>query len=105
MPEIIACPDCGRKLRVPDDLLGHKVKCPSCGINFTASVASGGGRRRSHRASPSSGVPIVPKTTTIGRAAAVTRTRTIDPAAAATRTSTTTAATTHRARCATPGKK
>ena len=38
MPEIIACPDCGRKLRVPDDLLGRKVKCPGCSINFTASV-------------------------------------------------------------------
>jgi hypothetical protein len=42
MPEIIACPDCGRKLRVPDDLLGRKVKCPGCGVNFTASVIGGG---------------------------------------------------------------
>jgi hypothetical protein len=42
MPEIIACPDCGRKLRVPDDLLGRKVKCPGCGVNFTASVVGGG---------------------------------------------------------------
>jgi hypothetical protein len=39
MPEIVACPDCGRKLRVPDDLLGRKVKCPGCGVNFVASVA------------------------------------------------------------------
>src|SRR5262249_49443824 len=39
MPEIVACPDCSRKLRVPDNLLGRKVKCPGCGVNFTASVA------------------------------------------------------------------
>ena len=40
MPEIIACPDCGRQLRVPDTLLGRKVKCPGCGVNFTAGVAA-----------------------------------------------------------------
>lgn len=48
MPEIIACPDCERTLRVPDDLLGRKVKCPSCGITFIAGGAPGGsgGARR-----------------------------------------------------------
>lgn len=34
--EIISCPDCSRKLRVPDNLLGKQVKCPSCGKTFTA---------------------------------------------------------------------
>jgi hypothetical protein len=38
MPQIISCPDCGRKLRVPDHLLGKKVKCPGCGVKFTAAV-------------------------------------------------------------------
>lgn len=47
MPEIIACPDCERTLRVPDNLLGRKVKCPSCGITFTAGGdPSGSGRAR-----------------------------------------------------------
>jgi predicted Zn finger-like uncharacterized protein len=32
----IDCPSCNRKLRVPDDLLGKKVKCPTCGTTFTA---------------------------------------------------------------------
>jgi predicted Zn finger-like uncharacterized protein len=38
MPEIIACPECTRKLRVPDDLLGKAVKCPTCGLAFTAEL-------------------------------------------------------------------
>jgi hypothetical protein len=36
MPQVISCPDCGRKLRVPDNLLGKKVKCPGCGVKFAA---------------------------------------------------------------------
>jgi predicted Zn finger-like uncharacterized protein len=36
MPEFINCPQCERKLRVPDDLLGRSVKCPTCGTTFTA---------------------------------------------------------------------
>jgi hypothetical protein len=39
MPEIITCPDCQRKLRVPDALLGKKVKCPGCSVMFTAGGA------------------------------------------------------------------
>jgi hypothetical protein len=38
MPQIISCPDCGRKLRVPDNLLGKKVKCPGCGVKFVGAV-------------------------------------------------------------------
>jgi uncharacterized membrane protein len=36
MPLIITCPDCDKKLRVPDNLLEKKVKCPKCGVMFTA---------------------------------------------------------------------
>src|SRR5262245_14679346 len=28
MPEVIECPQCGRKLRVADDLVGRRAKCP-----------------------------------------------------------------------------
>jgi hypothetical protein len=35
MPTIVQCPACGRKLRVPDELLGKLVKCPGCGGTFT----------------------------------------------------------------------
>lgn len=40
MPHTITCPtpDCGRQLRVPDTLVGKKVKCPSCGNTFVAQV-------------------------------------------------------------------
>lgn len=38
MPEITSCPDCSKKLRVPDDLLGKKVRCPGCKVMFTAQV-------------------------------------------------------------------
>jgi hypothetical protein len=42
MPEIISCPDCGRKLRVPDHLLGKRVKCPGCGTMFTGRARDAG---------------------------------------------------------------
>src|SRR5262245_744485 len=34
MPIIANCPECDRKMRVPDDLLGKRVKCPACGTIF-----------------------------------------------------------------------
>jgi predicted Zn finger-like uncharacterized protein len=37
MPTTVDCPSCSRKLRIPDELLGKKVKCPTCGNTFTAS--------------------------------------------------------------------
>jgi hypothetical protein len=32
----VACPACGRPLRVPESLLGQMVKCPSCSHTFAA---------------------------------------------------------------------
>jgi hypothetical protein len=40
MPQIITCPDCGRKLRVPDELVGKKVKCPDCKVKFTGGITT-----------------------------------------------------------------
>lgn len=40
MPEIVNCPQCERKLRVPDELMGQAVKCPTCNRTFTASPAA-----------------------------------------------------------------
>jgi predicted Zn finger-like uncharacterized protein len=42
MPVITSCPDCSRKLRVPDELLGKKVRCPGCKVVFTAAADSAG---------------------------------------------------------------
>jgi predicted Zn finger-like uncharacterized protein len=36
MPEIIGCPGCQRQLNVPEQMIGHAVKCPSCGHTFQA---------------------------------------------------------------------
>jgi hypothetical protein len=36
MPELINCPKCERKLSVGDELYGQAVKCPACGLLFTA---------------------------------------------------------------------
>src|SRR5215471_9786244 len=36
MPQLLDCPSCSRKLRVPDDLLGTRVQCPSCSTTFDA---------------------------------------------------------------------
>src|ERR1700730_13265153 len=41
MAIISACPSCNRQLRVPEDLLGKQVKCPSCGMTFTAAAFDG----------------------------------------------------------------
>ena len=38
MPEIVRCPECHRQLKVPDALLGKKVRCPSCKTTFQAAV-------------------------------------------------------------------
>src|SRR6202521_262788 len=43
MSEVVNCPKCERKLRVPEELLGKKVKCPTCSETFTATAAAGGG--------------------------------------------------------------
>jgi hypothetical protein len=41
MPIQTSCPSCGKALRVPDDLLGKNVKCPSCQTQFVASENAG----------------------------------------------------------------
>jgi hypothetical protein len=41
MPVIVSCPECEKKLRVPDNLIGKKVKCPGCQGMFTASADAG----------------------------------------------------------------
>jgi predicted Zn finger-like uncharacterized protein len=38
VPEITQCPQCQRKLNVPEAQLGQTVKCPLCGEEFTAAV-------------------------------------------------------------------
>jgi predicted Zn finger-like uncharacterized protein len=40
MPITTSCPSCSRALRVPDDLLGKNVKCPTCGTTFLAAGES-----------------------------------------------------------------
>lgn len=36
MPLLLKCPSCERELRVPDELLDKKVRCPGCATTFTA---------------------------------------------------------------------
>ncbi|HBI42168.1 MAG TPA: hypothetical protein DDY78_04825, partial [Planctomycetales bacterium] len=38
MPETTQCPQCQRKLNVPDAQIGQTVRCPICGEEFTAAV-------------------------------------------------------------------
>ena len=38
MPIQITCPACRQTLRVPDELIGQMVKCPSCLSEFAASL-------------------------------------------------------------------
>lgn len=38
MPIIVACPQCQGQLRVADDLIGRKVRCPACNTTFDANA-------------------------------------------------------------------
>lgn len=38
MPIVVDCSSCHRKLRIPDELLGKLVKCPTCNMTFTATA-------------------------------------------------------------------
>lgn len=40
MADVAECPQCGRQLRVPEELLGRAVQCPACGLKFTAGERS-----------------------------------------------------------------
>jgi predicted Zn finger-like uncharacterized protein len=40
MPIIVACPTCNGKLRVADDLIGRKVRCPACNSTFEAAESA-----------------------------------------------------------------
>jgi hypothetical protein len=40
MPQFVSCPKCGRRARVPDSLLGRRVKCPGCTEPFTATPSA-----------------------------------------------------------------
>lgn len=34
MPQLIACIECSKRIRVPDDMIGKRIKCPNCGATF-----------------------------------------------------------------------
>lgn len=40
MPEVIACPKCDRKLRVPEENFGKMAQCPACQFTFVAQPPS-----------------------------------------------------------------
>jgi hypothetical protein len=42
MPSQITCPSCGGPLRVPEELFGRRVQCPTCQSIFVAENAGGG---------------------------------------------------------------
>jgi hypothetical protein len=51
MPELVNCPHCSKKLRIPEHLLGRPVKCPGCGNMFKVS-ADGGEQRPAEEQQP-----------------------------------------------------
>ena len=36
MPLLVECPSCGKKLKIPDNLVGKQVRCADCAGTFTA---------------------------------------------------------------------
>lgn len=48
MPQISQCPECGKRLRIPEERMATVVKCRGCGQRFRAAEAAGpDGLRRS----------------------------------------------------------
>src|SRR5262249_61042185 len=39
MREHIACPSCGRRLLLPDEYQGQRVRCPACATEFVGDAA------------------------------------------------------------------
>ncbi|MBL8796645.1 MAG: hypothetical protein JNM56_22275 [Planctomycetia bacterium] len=62
MPAIVDCPSCNRKLRIPDELLGRKVKCPTCNTTFDAVASPSGGAPPAPPPPPPGGVTAAPPT-------------------------------------------
>src|SRR3954454_22341896 len=61
MPTIVACPSCGGKLRVADNLLGRKVRCPTCHSTFaTAAPPLSAARGPTSTPAPESAAPPAP---------------------------------------------
>src|SRR5712691_2249441 len=58
MASTFECPKCGRELKVPDELLGKKVKCPACQSVFITAVEEEPAAPK--RASPESQEGIIP---------------------------------------------
>jgi hypothetical protein len=42
MPVTVTCTGCGKNLKVKDEFLGKRLKCPGCGNTFLAQVGGGG---------------------------------------------------------------
>ena len=61
MSKILDCPSCTRKLRLPDDLIGQRVKCPTCGGTFEASPASAASLPRDGASPPPASPPTLPE--------------------------------------------
>lgn len=61
MPQIVECPACAKRLKAPDQLAGHRVKCPAC--KATVEIPSLE-KSSSHKAGPA-------KTTSSGESTAV----------------------------------
>ena len=36
MPTVVVCPECHKRARVPEQMLGKNVRCPACGATFPA---------------------------------------------------------------------
>jgi predicted Zn finger-like uncharacterized protein len=41
MPTLVECPSCAERVRVPDSLLGRRVRCLRCGHEFTTAGPEG----------------------------------------------------------------
>jgi predicted Zn finger-like uncharacterized protein len=52
MPIEIACPSCAKQLRVPENLVGTAVRCPSCQNTFTAQGAADGTESATQKEAP-----------------------------------------------------
>lgn len=58
MPHLVQCPECSRTVRVPDDLIGQAVRCPTCRAQFPATALPDEGAAIQAAAPPETPAPL-----------------------------------------------
>jgi hypothetical protein len=45
----VTCPECGKKINMPEEILGRKVRCKGCGESFVARASRGAEKKKAEK--------------------------------------------------------